>query len=284
VLVAVKAAGINPGEAAIREGKLAEQFRAEFPSGPGNDFAGVVDEVGSDVSDVSVGDEVLGWSERRSSHAEFVVVPAGQVVPKPAGLAWEVAGSLYVAGVTAWVAVDAVGALQGDTLAVPAAAGGVGSISVQLLRLRGATVIGIASPPHHDWLVSVGVLPVAYDDRDGLADRIRDAAPGMVDAFIDTYGREYVELAVTLGVEPSRIDTIISFDAAERYGAKTQGSQAAAEPAAMLRQLADLAASGRCSSRSPLSTRARRPVTHSPSSRLVTPAARSPCSRPREAG
>ncbi len=242
VVIRVKAAGVNPGEAAFREGRLHQSFPATFPSGEGSDFAGVVHDVGEDVTVWAVGDEVLGWTENRASHADYVVVPAGQLVAKPTALSWEVAGSLYVVGCTAYAAVRAVGAGPGDTVVVSAAAGGVGSIAVQLVQVRGARAIGIASANHHDWLRSVGVTPVAYGE--GLSDRIRLAAPSGVDAFIDTFGPEYVHLAVELGVKPDRIDTIIARDAAAEVGAKTDGSMAATSTD-VLAEMAELVASGR---------------------------------------
>jgi NADPH:quinone reductase-like Zn-dependent oxidoreductase len=102
VLVEVRAAGINPSEAVIRSGALADQFPATFPSGQGSDLAGVVAEPGSGVTDFAVGDEVIGFSMRRSSHAEYVTVPANQLTAKPSEVSWEVAGSLFVAGATAF--------------------------------------------------------------------------------------------------------------------------------------------------------------------------------------
>jgi NADPH:quinone reductase-like Zn-dependent oxidoreductase len=242
VLVAVKAAGTNPGEASIRQGLLADRFPSTFPSGEGSDLAGVVAEIGDGVDGLSPGDEVLGWSDRRASHAEYVVVPADQLVPKPPSVDWEVAGSLFVVGVTAYAAVRAVGAGPGDTVVVSAAAGGVGSITVQLLKVRGATVVGIASEANHSWLTSIGVTPVAYGP--GLLDRVRAAAPSGVDAFIDTFGDEYVKLAIDLGVKPERVDTIIAFEAAQKYGVKMEGSSDASS-ASVLAEMVDLVASGR---------------------------------------
>jgi NADPH:quinone reductase-like Zn-dependent oxidoreductase len=242
VVVAVRAAGVNPGETSIRKGLLHAAFPATFPSGEGSDLAGVVTEVGDGVQSFSPGDEVLGWTDRRASHADTVAVPEDQHVPKPDNLSWPVAGSLFVIASTAYAAVHAVGAGPGDTVAVSAAAGGVGSFTVQLLKVKGAEVIGIASEANHEWLRSVGVTPVAYGD--GLADRIRAVAPGGIDAFIDTFGDEYVKLAVELGVKPDRIDTIAARDAANEIGAKTDGSGAASS-AAVLAEMADLVASGR---------------------------------------
>jgi NADPH:quinone reductase-like Zn-dependent oxidoreductase len=242
-LVRVKAAGINPGEAAIRRGALHDVFPATFPSGQGSDLAGVVVEAGEGVGEFSAGDEVLGWSERRSSHAEYVVVPATRLVPKPPPLGWEVAGALYVAGCTAWAAVRAVGARAGETVAVSGAAGGVGTLVVQLLRLHGVSVLGIASSPASTaWLTAHGVTPVPYGE--GLADRLRREAPGGVDGFVDLFGPAYLRLAVDLGVRPERIETIISFREAHEIGAKAEGS-ATASTREVLAQVTDLVVAGR---------------------------------------
>jgi NADPH:quinone reductase-like Zn-dependent oxidoreductase len=243
-LIRVRAAGINPGEASIRKGLLHDRFPATFPSGEGSDLAGVVEEVGPGVEAVAVGDEVIGWTDSRASHAELVVAPADQLIPKPTGVSWEAAGALFVAGATAYAAVRAVGVSGGDTVVVSGAAGGVGSITVQLaLNAGAAKVIGLASERHHQWLRDHSVIPVTYGD--GVADRIRDAAGGQVDAFIDTHGDGYVQLAIEeLGVAPDRVDTIIDWAAAEEYGAKTDGSMAGASTTAMA-ELAGLIADGK---------------------------------------
>jgi NADPH:quinone reductase-like Zn-dependent oxidoreductase len=242
VLVAVKAAGINPGEIAIREGRLHERWPATFPSGEGTDHAGVVRAVGDGVKEFAVGDEVLGWSEQRSSQAELVVVPAEQLTAKPAAVPWEVAGSLFVVGMAAYASVQAVSPKPGETVVVSAAAGGVGSVAAQLARDTGARVIGLASEPNHDWLRAHDVVPVTYGE--GQAARIREAAGASIDAFIDTFGSGYVDLAIELGVSPERINTIIDNDAVQRLGVKAQGTHAIAS-APLLGQLADLVAEGR---------------------------------------
>jgi NADPH:quinone reductase-like Zn-dependent oxidoreductase len=239
VLVRVKAASINPGEAKIRAGALHDRWPATFPSGQGSDLAGVVERLGPGVGGVNVGDEVIGFTDRRASHAEYVLVDAGDLTPRPANVPWEVAGALFVAGTTAYAAVRAVGLKPGDTVAVSAAAGGVGSLAVQLARRAGAEVIGIAGPRNHEWLAGHGATPVAYGD--GLADRLR--AAGRVDAFIDTHGDGYVGLAVELGVDPSRIDTVADFPGAQKYGAKVEGNAAAAS-ADVVAELAALVSAG----------------------------------------
>ena len=240
VLVQVEAAGINPGEAKIRDGLLAEQWPSTFPSGQGSDLAGIVAETGPGVTGVAAGDEVIGYTDDRASQAEFVVVEAGHLTAKPAEVPWPVAGALFVAGATAYAAVRAVAPVKGDVVVVAGAAGGVGSIAVQLARRTGATVVGLASPVHHDWLAAHGVIPVSYGD--GVADRIRQAAD-RVDAFIDTVGTGYVQLALELGVAPDRIDTIADFAAISRYGVKGDGNAAGAS-AAVLAELAALIADG----------------------------------------
>jgi len=240
VLVQVKAAGINPGEAKVREGQYAERWPATFPSGQGSDLAGIVAETGPGVTGVAAGDEVIGYTDNRASQAEFVVVEAANLTPKPPEVPWPVAGALFVAGATAYAAVRAVGLAQGDVVVVSGAAGGVGSLAVQLARRAGATVIGLASPVHHDWLAAHGVIRVSYGD--GVAGRIRQAA-GTVDAFIDTVGGGYVQLALELGVAPGRIDTIADFAAISRYGVKGDGNAAGAS-AAVLAELAALIADG----------------------------------------
>ena len=243
VLVRVKAAGINPGEAAIREGLMHARWPATFPSGEGSDLAGVVEELGPGVDQFEVDEPVIGFTHNRASHAELVVVPADQLTPKPEGVSWEAAGALFVAGTTAYAAVRAVGASSGDTVVVSGAAGGVGSLAVQLAVIAGASVIGLASESNHQWLLEHGVIPVAYGD--GVAGRIREVSDGHVDAFIDTFGSGYVALAVDeLGVAPGRVDTIIDWDAAQRYGVKTEGTAAAAS-ADVLAELAELIAEGR---------------------------------------
>ncbi len=239
VLVNVKAAGINPGEASIRKGLLASRWPATFPSGEGSDLAGVVAAIGEGAQGFAVGDEVIGFTNKRASHAEFVVVEANDLTPRPHSVPWEVAGSLFVAGATAYAAVRAVSLKRGDTVAVSGAAGGVGSIAVQLAVQEGAKVIGLASPAHHQWLRDHGVIPVTYGE--GVEERLRAASDNSLNAFIDTFGADYVELALKLGVQPDRIDTIANFEAVEKYGVKADGNAqgASAEVLAHLAQLID---------------------------------------------
>ena len=152
-------------------------------------------ELGSGVGDFAVGDEVIGFSMRRSSHAEYVTVPATQLTPKPSDIPWEVAGSLFVVGATAYAAVAAMRLVPGETVAIAGAAGGVGSIAVQLARRAGATVLGIAGPSNDAWLADHGAIPVNYGDD--LPARLRaPAQSGHIDALLDFFGGGYVAMAV----------------------------------------------------------------------------------------
>ena len=226
VLVRVKTAGINPGEASIREGRLEKVFPSKFPSGQGTDFAGVVESVGEGVTRFKAGDEVIGFTNGRNGQAEYVAVAADQLVPRLPNISWEEAGGLFVVGTTAYAAIAAVGLKAGETLIVSGAAGGVGSIVVQLAKKQGATVIGLASESHHQWLKDHGVIPVAYGENN--EEKIKAALNGRkADAFIDTSGKGYVELAIKLGIPANRIDTIIDFEAAAKYKVKSEGSSAA---------------------------------------------------------
>ena len=241
VLVAVKAAGINPGEISIREGRLHERWPATFPSGEGTDFAGVVRAAGDGTGGFAEGDELLGWTEERASHAELVAVPAEQLTAKPQEVPWEVAGSLFVVGMAAYASVDAVSPQPGETVGVSAAAGGVGSVAVQLARRTGATVIGLATEHNHDWLRGHGIVPMTYGE--GQEERLREASGTRIDAFIDTFGGGFVDMAVSLGVAPERINTIIDFEAVGRLGVHGQGTHAIAT-APRLAELAALVADG----------------------------------------
>lgn len=241
VVVDVRAAGINVVESVIRRGEMQSMLPLTFPSGQGWDGAGVVSAVGEGVEAVAVGDEVVCWGYTHFSQAEQVALSADQVISKPPELSWEAAGSLFVVGTTAYAAVRAVDAEPGDAVAVSAAAGGVGSLVVQMLRRAGADVIGIASEANFEWLRSVGVTPVARGD--GLADRLKGAAPGGIDAFIDCFGDGYVRLALELGVSPQRVNTVVDFGAAQRLDVKAEAS-AQASSSQVMSEVADMVARG----------------------------------------
>ena len=216
VRVRVKAAGLNPVDHKIfAGGPAATAYGVALPSGNGNDFSGTVDAVGEDVSEWAVGDEVLGGF-RFHAQADFVVVDAARVIRKPELLTFEQAGALDIAGRTAWASVASQRLDECDTVLVSAAAGGVGVIAAQLAVQAGATVVGTASEENHDFLRSLGVIPVAYGD--GLEDRVR-AVVTRLTAVLDNNGRATIDAGLALGVEPDRINTI----AARGYASGVRG-------------------------------------------------------------
>jgi len=233
VRVRVKAAGVQPADCAVRQGWRLPGARTELPAVPGNEFAGIVDRVGAGVSGFAPGDEVLGF-RMLGCYAEYVVVPPEQLVRKPAGMPWEEAGSLSASGQTAHTAVELLRIAPGETVFVNGAAGGVGTIAVQLACGLGAAVIGSASPANHDYVRSLGAVPVAYGE--GLADRLRALAP-RIDAALDAAGGEGLEAAAELVRDRSRVGTIVAFERAEELGITPLRSMRSAERLAALADL-----------------------------------------------
>lgn len=205
VRVRVRVAGVNPVDARVRRGEFTAVVQARFPQGLGNEFAGVVDQIGPGVDGVEVGAEVLGFTNARA-YTEVLTVPATQIVAKPAGLPWTVAGSLSAVSQAAYNALRWLRVAEGETLVIHAAAGGVGTIATQLATQWGARVIGTASERNHDYLRSLGAVPVRYGD--GLADRIRALAPDGVDAALDAVGGAALDVSLDLIADRTRIGTI----------------------------------------------------------------------------
>ncbi|MET8337853.1 NADP-dependent oxidoreductase [Streptosporangium canum] len=237
VRVRVRAAGVQPFDVAVRQGWMPAGVSGDLPRIPGNEFAGVVDQVGEGVRGIAVGDEVLGFN-LLNSYAEYVVVPAENVTAKPANMPWEVAGGFTAGTQTAHIALRQLGVGEGDTVLVHAAAGSVGTAAVQLARLWGATVIGTAREENHDYLRSLGAIPVAYGE--GLLERVRALAPGGVDMVLDGAGGEALDVSLRL-VKGDRIVTLVEHDRAEELGVQlTRGVRLASR----LAELAELYSDG----------------------------------------
>jgi NADPH:quinone reductase-like Zn-dependent oxidoreductase len=205
----------------------------------GNEFAGVVDQVGAGVDGFAVGSEVLGF-QTLGSYAEYVAVPADQVVTKPAAMPWEVAGGFSGGAQTAHTTLTQLRVGAGDTVLIHAAAGAVGTVAVQLTREWGATVIGTASEANHDYLRSLGATPVAYGD--GLVERVRAAAPQGVDAALDAAGGDALRASLELVKDRERIGTIVEYERGPQLGIPFLRGQ---RSAARLTELVDLYAAGR---------------------------------------
>ena len=220
--------------------RCAQVFPATFPSGEGSDLAGIVSAVGPGSTEFAVGDEVLGWSWRRSSHAEYVAVPVTQLIAKPAGLSWEVAGSLYVVGCTAYAAVRAVGAGAGRHRR------GVGGGRRGGQRRRPAPADQGREGHRH----RLGGQPRLARRRRGPSPSPTatgsptacGGGPGR-DRRVHRPVRARVRAAgVDLGIEPARIETIIAREKAQELGAKSEGSGDATRR--VLAEMAELVASG----------------------------------------
>ncbi|WP_328584434.1 NADP-dependent oxidoreductase [Streptomyces sp. NBC_00370] len=211
IRIAVRASGVSPGEMRIRSGALRDVVPVTFPFRTGFDAAGVVDEVGDGVAGVDEGDEVFGMvgAATRGANAEFAVLTGW--APKPAGWSWEEAGGAAGAVETSTRVLDRLAVRAGQTLLVQAAAGGVGTVAVQLAVARGATVIGTASAHNHDFLRSLGAEPTTYGT--GLAARVGALAPAGVDAVFDCAGGALPDLVAIAG-DTARVVTIADMDAA----------------------------------------------------------------------
>jgi NADPH:quinone reductase-like Zn-dependent oxidoreductase len=216
VRVRVHAAGVQPFDTGVRAGAMRGRLSPEFPKTLGQEYAGVIDEVGDGVTDLAIGDAVLG-STMLNGHAEHVVVPAANAVRKPPELDFPTAAALVAASQTASGALRELRVGAGDTFLMHAAAGSVGTVAVQLARLAGATVIGTASPANHDYLRELGAIPVAYGEH--LVQAVRDAVPdGGVDVALDAAGAAAIAASVQLVADRDRIGTIVDDKAAAEHG------------------------------------------------------------------
>ena len=211
VRLALRAAGINPVDWKTMQGHMREVIPLTLPAGLGSDVAGVVSQVGAGVTAFQVRDEVLG-SSLTPSFSEVVLADPANLITKPADIPWKVAGSLAGAGGTAWAALKQLDIRAGETLLVHAAAGGVGTFAVQLAAARGVRVIGTASERNHEYLRSLGAVPVTYGD--GLLERVLSIAPQGVDAVLDASGRGEIPISIKLAEGPDRVLTLVAFDAA----------------------------------------------------------------------
>ncbi|HTT51054.1 MAG TPA: NADP-dependent oxidoreductase [Streptosporangiaceae bacterium] len=244
--IEVRAAGVNPVDWKVYSGRMGAD-PARLPMRLGSEAAGVVTAVGpgpagtavaGPAGPVRVGDEVIAF-RAPGAYAAALIAPADALVPKPAALDWAQASALMLTGVTAWHALAATGVRRGDTVLMHGAAGGVGIMAVQLAVSRGATVIATASPPRHDFLRGLGAIAVAYGD--GLAGRVRAAAPGGVAVALDLIGTgEALDVSLALVPDRSRIATIVVTPRARETGIKLLGGAPGADPGTVIRSAARL--------------------------------------------
>ncbi len=237
IRVRVQAAGVQPFDCILRSGTLDGYVPVTFPQRLGNEFSGVIAQVGEGVKTFDVGDEVLGFTYA-SAYADSVIVGDGELVKKPAALSFELAGVLSASGQTALAALDELVVGAGDVVLIHAAAGGVGTFAVQLAVDRGATVIGTASEHNHDYLRALGALPVSYEV--GLVDRVRALAP-RVDVALDLIGGVAIDASLELVADRDRIGTTAEIWRADQIGIRAIRTVRSQEK---LAALAELAAAG----------------------------------------
>jgi NADPH:quinone reductase-like Zn-dependent oxidoreductase len=235
IRIAVRAASVNPIDWKAFTGAMSGGEPMAGTGYLGSDAAGVVDEVGQGVTGVAVGDEVFGRG--RNTQAEYALLDSW--VAKPPSIDWAVAAAAGVAGETSERGLRLLDVKAGDTLFVDGGAGGVGAATVQMALGRGARVIASASEANHDYLREIGATPVRYGQ--GVAERVRAAAGGPVDAVFDVAGKTPVEDLISLAPEPSQVLSIANF-AAGKAGARVTGGGADSRPMEALALVADLLA------------------------------------------
>jgi len=238
VRIVVRAAGVNPSDWKKRRGLMDEGL----PQTMGHEAAGVVDELGAGVSGVDLGDRVFGFSAEEAAQAELAVLSS--YAPIPPSLGFAAAAALPAAVETATRALDQLGVGGGSTLLINGASGSVGSAAVQLAVVRGARVIGTASPASHEYLRSLGAEPVAYGE--GIVERVRALAPDGVDAALDVAGSGVLPELIELAGSPEHVVTIADFAGAQEYGVRfSRGDDGRALHA--LAEIGELIESGRFS-------------------------------------
>ncbi|MFE9796887.1 NADP-dependent oxidoreductase [Streptomyces goshikiensis] len=216
VLVRVKAAGVNPVDWKIAAGYIDPIMEVRFPVIPGWDVSGVVEAIGPDTFDYAVGDEVFGYLRKdwvqSGTYAELVSAPVRTLARKPRELTFEQAAGIPLAGLTAYQSLTRVGLKAGESVLIHSAAGGTGSLGVQIAVALGLRVIGTAGAHNHDYLRSLGAEPVLYGE--GFADRVRALAPEGVDAALDFYGDDVIATLQSLVKERHRVASIADYNAA----------------------------------------------------------------------
>jgi NADPH:quinone reductase-like Zn-dependent oxidoreductase len=239
IRVAVRAAAVNPIDWKLRSGMMG----GELPQRTGREVAGVVDELGEGVSDVTPGDRVFGFAAGGGGAAELAVLV--DYAPIPPSLDFAGAAGLPVAVETAVRTLDLLGVGADTTLLVNGAAGGVGSAAVQLARARGARVIGTASEGNHDYLRSLGAEPTTYGD--GLTERVREIVPDGVDAALDAAGGGALPALVELAGGPEHVVTVADYPGAEQTGARFSGGMGTQRAVHALREIGALIEAGQFS-------------------------------------
>ena len=237
IRVGVRAAAVNPVDWKMRSGMMG----GELPQTTGREVAGVVDELGDGVTGVALGDKVFGFAAGGGGAAELALL--ADYAPIPASLDFARAAALPVAVETAVRTLDLLGVGAGTTVLINGAAGAVGSAAVQIARTRGARVIGTASPNNHEYVRSLGAEPLAYGE--GLAERVRELAPGGVDTALDAAGGGVLGVLVELAGGPEHVVTIVDYAGAQETGARFSGGLGSKRAMHALGEIGELIEAGR---------------------------------------
>ncbi|HKX15069.1 MAG TPA: NADP-dependent oxidoreductase [Propionibacteriaceae bacterium] len=233
IRILVRAASVNGADWKFRSGMYAQGKPLEGTGYPGFDAAGVVDEIGEGVTSVAVGDDVFGLG--RNTHAEYAVLDSW--APKPASVDWAVAAAAGIVAETAERVLRLLDVREGSTIVIDGGAGGVGSVTTQFAKARGATVIASASEANQDYLREIGAIPVVYGE--GMVERVRALRVDKIDAVLDAVGKTPIEDLISLAPEPSQVVSIANFAAAEA-GARVTGGGADSQPMKALAEAAEL--------------------------------------------
>ena len=249
VLVRIRAAGVNPVDYAVREGYLKDFLPYEFPVIPGWDMAGVVEKRGFSARRFKVGDEVYAYARRPlvkyGTFAEYIVLPETYLAKKPKNLSWEEAAGVPLVGLTAYQSLFDAGQLeQGQTVLILGASGGVGSLGIQLAKVNGAKVIGVASEKNHAFMKQLGAdHTIDYKDTN-IGEAVKKIMPGGVDLIFDCASGETLEQSLP-ALKPN--GTLVSIlNQGENIDPKINFHYVFVEPnASQLDHLRELAESGR---------------------------------------
>ncbi|MFM9445659.1 NADP-dependent oxidoreductase [Streptomyces acidiscabies] len=202
LLIAVRAAGVNPVDWKLRTGlrRPGDTGERVFPVVLGSEASGVVTALGEGVTGFAVGDEVFG-ATLTGGYAEETILPAAITAHKPAALSFADAATLPVAAATAYDGVHQLALPAGATLLITGAGGGVGVAAVQIAHSLGLKVVGVASAAKKEFVESLGAVHV--ESGDGWTDRV----PGPVDAVYDLVGGDALEQAAGFVSGPGKLIT-----------------------------------------------------------------------------
>ena len=186
VLVRVKSAGVNPVDAAVVRGMMKDVIPSKFPMIPGWDVAGIVEETGHSASRFKEGDEVYAYARRpviqHGTFAEYISLPESYLALRPQNISMEAAGGIPLVGLTAYQSLFDAGNLQeGQTVLILGASGGVGTLAIQLAKMKGAKVIGVASKANHAYMKDLGADETIDYKENHVGEAVKKIEPNGVD-------------------------------------------------------------------------------------------------------